>query len=195
MPELIKCSHCGKDINPTVAFCPFCGGQSLGEVIEGAASCPRCGSPLTQEGRDAMTLDLCPTCGGLWLDKGEFHTMTAESTVYRDVKLTEQYQRPRIEVNDRYLMCVRCGKLMTRKNFGKVSGVIIDECGRHGVWLDGGELEKIRHFIADGGLERAQDKEIERNRQEIMDLATIAKETAFTVKLLHFFNFKRWLFS
>jgi Zn-finger nucleic acid-binding protein len=52
---------------------------------------------------------------------------------------------------------------MNRKNFAKISGVIIDECKPHGIWLDGGELELIRTFIADGGLERAQNKQIEKN--------------------------------
>lgn len=34
-----------------------------------------------------------------------------------------------------FIPCVRCGKKMNRKNFGRISGVIIDECGKHGVWL------------------------------------------------------------
>jgi Zn-finger nucleic acid-binding protein len=84
---------------------------------------------------------------------------------------------------------------MNRKNFRRISGVIIDECGRHGVWLDAGELEKIRHFIADGGLDRSQDREIERTRNELRDLATKVDQTAFVQKILHFWKFKRWLFG
>ena len=85
--------------------------------------------------------------------------------------------------------------MMNRKNFARISGIIIDECSRHGVWLDAGELEKIRLFIVDGGLERAQDKEIEKNRLEIEGLATKVSSTAFTLKLLNFWNIKRWLFG
>jgi Zn-finger nucleic acid-binding protein len=84
---------------------------------------------------------------------------------------------------------------MNRKNFARISGVIIDECGSHGVWLDAGEMEKIRLFIADGGLEKAQDKKIEKTAMELRDLAKKVDQTAFMQKLLHFWKIKRWLFG
>lgn len=51
-----------------------------------------------------------------------------------------------------------------------LSGVIIDECRFHGFWVDGGELERIRTFIADGGLERAQNKAIEKKNRRCENL-------------------------
>ena len=84
---------------------------------------------------------------------------------------------------------------MNRKNFAKISGVIIDECKHHGVWLDGGELERIRIFIADGGLERAQDRKIEKNRQELRELASKVGSVQFTQRMIHFWNPKRWFFT
>ena len=84
---------------------------------------------------------------------------------------------------------------MVRKNFARISGVIMDECGRHGIWLDSGELEKIRQFILSGGIDKAQFREIEQNRQELKDLAEKVRDTAFTHKLIHFWNWKRWFFS
>jgi Zn-finger nucleic acid-binding protein len=73
--------------------------------------------------------------------------------------------------------------------------VIIDECGRHGIWLDNGELEKIRQFILDGGLEKMQFKEIEENSQGLRDLAEKVDDISFTNKLIHFWNWKRWFYS
>ncbi len=84
---------------------------------------------------------------------------------------------------------------MNLKNFARISGVIIDEYHFHGVWLDPGELEKIRLFIVDGGLERAQDKQIEKVSENLRELARKVDKTAFTQRLLHFWNFKRWLFG
>ncbi|MFB3145413.1 MAG: hypothetical protein ACE10F_12735 [Candidatus Methylomirabilales bacterium] len=84
---------------------------------------------------------------------------------------------------------------MNRKNFARISGVIIDECRSHGVWLDVDELEKIRYFIADGGLERSRDRDIEKVRMELKELATKVNTVAFSHKLIHFWNPKRWLFS
>jgi Zn-finger nucleic acid-binding protein len=94
-----------------------------------------------------------------------------------------------------YIPCVRCGKVMNRRNFARISGVIIDECGVHGIWLDSGELEKIRHFIADGGLEESRDRDIVKVRDELRALAAKVNQVAFTQKLLHFWKPKRWLFS
>lgn len=196
MPGLVRCGQCGKEVNAKCVFCPFCGGRVGEEKISGDQVCPRCRTPLELRRRDdGIEIDYCPSCNGLWLDKGEFAILTAESTVYREETLREQYSRPMLPDTIRYIPCVRCGKLMVKKNFARISGVIIDECGRHGIWLDSGELEKIRHFILDGGLERLQFKEIEENRQGLTELAEKVDNTAFVQKLIHFWNWKRWFYS
>lgn len=37
--------------------------------------CPKCGERLRERLQHGITLDECPACGGLWLDKGEFETL------------------------------------------------------------------------------------------------------------------------
>lgn len=34
--------------------------------------CPRCHATLIERVQHDITVDECPSCGGLWLDKGEF---------------------------------------------------------------------------------------------------------------------------
>ncbi|HDS15747.1 MAG TPA: hypothetical protein ENN66_03885 [Proteobacteria bacterium] len=72
---------------------------------------------------------------------------------------------------------------------------MIDICGRHGIWLDAGEMENIRSFIAAGGLEQAQNRHIAHNRVALQELAARVQEVEFTQKVLHFFDFKYWLFK
>jgi hypothetical protein len=33
--------------------------------------CPKCGTRLAEETLEAVTVDVCPACHGLWLDDGE----------------------------------------------------------------------------------------------------------------------------
>ncbi|MFQ5840450.1 MAG: zf-TFIIB domain-containing protein [Candidatus Methylomirabilales bacterium] len=192
-----KCEHCGKRINIRSRICPFCAGTIQDPVVRRKAVCPRCAVPLEihRTPDDQEEYDLCPRCQGLWLDKPEFHRATRKRTVYRSHRDRKEYVRGSLQDLPQYIPCVRCGKVMNRKNFARISGVIIDACRSHGVWLDAGELDKIQHFIADGGLEASRDKEIERVRTELKELATKLGQVAFTHRLIHYWNPKRWLFT
>ena len=58
-----------------------------------------------------------------------------------------------------YKKCPYCKDLLGRENFGSSSGVIIDACHIHGVWLDAPELGKIFNFVANGAwLEAHKDQ-------------------------------------
>ena len=193
-----ECNHCGKRINVSSRNCPFCAGRAKDPLEPRAALCPRCEVSLKDEvifEDDHGEADICPQCGGLWLDRAEFHRATRKVNAYTYNKREGEYLRGPIKDSLEYIPCVRCGKKMNRKNFARISGVIIDECRSHGLWLDADELEKIRHFIADDGLERSRDREIENVRMELKDLATTVKQVAFTQRLIHYWNPKRWLFS
>lgn len=189
------CPHCKREINAQLKLCPFCGGEIPDKFEKREPICPRCGIKLEQKIFKGEEYDICPECNGLWLDRGEFRRATRESDVYRDEEIVGEYLKCPSSEPVVYIPCARCGKLMIRKNFAKISGIIIDECSRHGVWLDAGELKKIRQFIADGGLERSQNKEIEAIRSELKEISIKVDETSFLQKILHFWNFKRWLFG
>jgi len=49
--------------------------------------------------------------------------------------------------------------------------------------------------LVDGGLARSKDREIDSVKIEIKKLATKVDQVAFTQKLIHDWNPKRWLFS
>lgn len=37
--------------------------------------CPRCGCNLAEREVDQVKMDVCPECGGVWLDKGELEQL------------------------------------------------------------------------------------------------------------------------
>ena len=43
--------------------------------------CPRCESTVLDEReRDGVTIDVCPQCRGIWLDRGELERLIARAT-------------------------------------------------------------------------------------------------------------------
>lgn len=101
----------------------------------------------------AVEVDTCAGCGGIWLDAGELAALTEDSLAPPAEGATEASVRrtARSEEEIRYRECARCGEIMHRRNFGTISGVMIDECPRHGVFLDAGELHEIEAFLQAGG--------------------------------------------
>jgi Zn-finger nucleic acid-binding protein len=115
-----------------------------------------------------LTIHRCPVCRGLFLDGATFDYL-----IERQAKLATQsagpvrpsdVQRAQIERHMRYVRCPVCRQQMLRKNYVKCSGVIIDTCLAHGVWLDDAELQSLLTFVATGGHELAEQlrKEAER---------------------------------
>ena len=81
--------------------------------------------------------------------------------------LTVSNDRPPNQHPIAYIKCPVCGELMHRVNFGAKSGVIVDRCRQHGVWLDGGELRQLFEWMKLGGhLLEQQRKEEQRKEAE-----------------------------
>jgi Zn-finger nucleic acid-binding protein len=77
----------------------------------------------------------------------------------------------------RYIPCPVCKRLMNRRNFASVSGVIIDICRDDGVWFDNQELGRIVQFIEAGGLDKAREVEA-REREHSQRMKAMAAHSA-----------------
>ena len=60
-----------------------------------------------------------------------------------------------------YRSCPSCGKVMNRRNYGRVSGVVLDMCKTCGVWFDADELAAIVRWVEDGGLDSSRARRAE----------------------------------
>jgi len=102
-------------------------------------------------------IERCNRCLGIFFDPGELEHVLEISTkpveeVDRerlDTMIAEEYREIPEEV--RYVKCPVCGELMNRRIYGAKSGVIVDTCRHHGIWLDGGELAQLVKWINAGG--------------------------------------------
>jgi uncharacterized protein len=61
--------------------------------------CPNCNASMQNVQRSGVELDMCPTCRGVWLDRGELEKILegARATVGADVQSRERFDR---EVQD-----------------------------------------------------------------------------------------------
>lgn len=190
-----QCVRCKKEMNDKVRICPFCNMPNKIPVTKTEALCPKCKVRLESKPYKKLELYFCPSCQGMWLDTLEFEYITSQKDVYSDDSVEPIYIREPVDGRGPLYACVRCDNFMNRINFKKISGILIDVCCDHGVWLDEGELTRLRQFIASGGLDKAQDREIAQNKDGIEQLAIRVDNVEFMQKALHRWNLKRIIMS
>ena len=151
------------------AFCPKCGARR--ERVEADASgarCPSCRNELQHVALGAASLLECTGCDGVWLDAADFEGVCADREA-RAAVLHRWTSGPAAAAGAqavRYRPCVRCGKMMNRVNFGKLSGTVVDVCRGHGTFVDAGELHAIVTFVESGGIDRMRQRQIEELKDE-----------------------------
>ena len=189
LSKTIPCETCAQTYNAKMHHCPFCNATTRRDTATAVeAACPRCQAPLEEDDYRGSVIDICTKCSGLWLDMPEYDFHTSERDVYADPSIGREFVKQGYPSQEGYLPCVRCQKLMNRINYRRLSGVMIDVCKQHGAWFDAGELEQIRTFIANGGIEQSQDRQILHNREAIQHHASQIKDTKFFIKYLNKWN-------
>jgi len=156
------CPSCGNEVeNPEQ--CPVCQAgrapkATVRKLEKGRCGCPRCNEYLEEQDWDGVRTFVCPTCRGtFFLDRGledVLNKLRAAadpvdlSAVAREFK--DRFTRKLPEAI-RYKKCPVCHTVMTRRNYGTVSGVIVDFCGDHGTWVDEAQFADLADFICRGG--------------------------------------------
>lgn len=156
------------------AFCPRCGAaRSRVEAQPSTARCPACKGELSGVDVGAVAMLECRNCDGVWLDAAAFEQICADGES-RSALLhrAPPASPPAAERRVRYRPCVRCGKMMNRVNFARLSGTIVDVCRGHGTFLDARELHAIVTFIHGGGLDRMRQHNLAEIKEEQRRLAS-----------------------
>lgn len=127
-------------------------------------NCPVDQSPLTRKiYEDAIEIDLCDTCGGVWLDKGELEKIQdiRVNDYSEELKMIPDYVGKSILLakskNASPVHCPVCHSILERREYGYGSQVMIDSCVHgHGVWLDKGELKDLELFYERSRVDTAK---------------------------------------
>ena len=152
----VTCEYCGTHINVDLSLI-----HKFEEVEpEETRFCPSCRIPMktlnvAHEGK--FLIEQCPRCYGIFFDEGELDRMLEgmeidAARVNMDV-INAQCDAAVPPAEDRalYVFCPICRKLMNRRRYGLRSGIVMDVCRHHGVWLDAGELSRIVDWKKAGG--------------------------------------------
>jgi len=177
----LNCVNCGAPLPARSTICAHCGSRNevdlrgihryTVEVPESARVCPRCDIPMATinvgQGKPFL-IEQCPQCSGLFFDPGEVEALLEDSVAHVydfDLAaletLTRETYRPDPVI---YLKCPVCQTLMNRQNFGERSGVVVDRCKAHGVWLDSGEFRRLAEWMKAGGQILTDRIQAERER-------------------------------
>ena len=156
----IPCPSCFARIEDGSAHCPGCGvavaPQALPPIPAGK-DCPRCAGKLQIRSLESVSVVECAGCHGMWLDPKHFKGVCRDAQ--RDAGPSfggdgSAPETPPAGVSTlAYIPCLDCGELMLRRQFrhrSRPTGVVIDFCRDHGVWLDSNELETVLRAIRSG---------------------------------------------
>jgi Zn-finger nucleic acid-binding protein len=102
--------------------------------------CVKCNSILDRATFQGLDVDLCPKCGGLWLDRGEITRAAKlpEQELSRLRGLLTGAKGPPPVPTENVAHCPACPGNLAEVLLG---GVHVDYCNKcHGIFLDRGEL-------------------------------------------------------
>jgi Zn-finger nucleic acid-binding protein len=113
-------------------------------------TCPNCSEELLTFAFQAVELDTCPKCAGIWFDAGELKRLReASPEAWR--KLDEAVQPGLGEVareRPGKRACPKCAGELTPYYYMYHSGIVLDECQQcGGVWVDNRELVLMSEYL------------------------------------------------
>ena len=109
-------------------------------------NCPKDHSPMIVVEHEQIALDYCPTCRGVWFDRGELElVMERACRGEADICLTDIFHRTEAATDEAKRRCPICNITMRKERLGSAPAVIVDVCAARtdGLWFDGGELHQM----------------------------------------------------
>lgn len=115
--------------------------------------CPVCGEPMLAYQWQAVEIDGCPRCGGLWLDAGEIEALLEQAGLSPGpIRAALAAARDGVSSRRR---CPRGPHRLRQLRLPTTPELILDRCRMgHGLWFDRGEVAQlVRSFtVGEEGL-------------------------------------------
>lgn len=141
-------------------------------------NCPVDGSALDKFNVDAIEVEKCPQCQGLWFAKGELSQAENAEGVDEDwlgFNLWADQDAFKAEQSSR--KCPICSQKMASILYGPTE-VKVDYCmDEHGLWLDQGEFESIIDSLRTELLSKSLPEYVSLSLDEAKEIFTGDKDT------------------
>ena len=209
----MKCIYCAAPMPKRGLVCDYCGRRnplnlSALEKISFSKSraavplnCLSCETEMEQINvgiAEEIIIHRCATCDGVFISEEDLqHTIRHQIGVvhkidYSILRFILDNPRQEYGIDTDYRHCPVCAKRMSKTIYAAVSGVMIDRCLEHGVWLDSGEMQQL--FEWKSAYASLKQKELKEEGVKILKGSTERKYTKDTNRnpVDHFLT---WIFG
>jgi Zn-finger nucleic acid-binding protein len=117
--------------------------------------CPRCRLLLAAAEYEGEEVHFCGSCWGYWLTRSQLDRIVSgvkyrfgegeSQSIHKALVTDGDANRQGSEIEA--VPCPVCGVEMGKTKYETSCPVKIDECDRHGLWLDTGEIKDLQVFI------------------------------------------------
>jgi Zn-finger nucleic acid-binding protein len=196
---MATCKNCSAPMPANSNCCQYCGVRNdvdlqnkhdyTVQTQQSERICPVCHIPLQTidlKVNGHLYIEHCQTCFGLFFDPGEIETLLDSSVsgvLNVNWQLIDNINQERYPTGQKvkYVKCPVCQMLMDRVNFGYRSGVVVDQCRAHGIWLDSGEISHLMEWKKAGGQLWNQQKEQQsKSEAENIDYPKVMRSARLT---------------
>jgi Zn-finger nucleic acid-binding protein len=136
-------------------------------------NCPKCDVALENKDITSLSVDICPTCEGIWFEKDELRQakdITDSDLNWLDFEIWKN--KDKFKTFESAIKCPECGLQAVALEYGE-TGVEIDYCLEcKGVWLDNGEFIKIIEALTRELLTKTFPEYIRSSLEEAKDIIT-----------------------
>lgn len=121
--------------------------------------CPRDHHVVRSITQEHITFEMCPVCGGLWLERTEFESIarmcnageSVDQFAQKHAECSKLWEQRGANTERVLVECPHDGHGMRVMRYAGDSGVLLDQCDHcGGFWLDGDEILRIHTYLSPG---------------------------------------------
>lgn len=117
-------------------------------MSDATISCPKDGDTMSRITLGEVSIDRCPSCGGVWLDKGELEAIRSAAIDHKEtLDALDQLGTLEPAVRPNPLECPRDHSRMSVHHHPQQHHIEFDSCTKcGGLFFDAGELSDLTEF-------------------------------------------------